>query len=275
MQTSQMVKQATPEQQARALQAVELGIRWIAGKTSFDEIKQQLGSPKRTWRFDFKKESGFAYYSDIATLKFTLAEDYPSDKEASALSFQLEFNDGVSTRIRKEDYETRLGLHRLVEGESIDGTRTESLRYFNPWVIDPTSSPDGVTFAYRLPMPVDSPYDVYVNVDYEAKFEHDGPEFASLQSPVDLRRIEVRRSYLTLQELEQRRLAKRQKYGMMNLCTGMLCPETGLWEGWSENGATDKSFIRAGARFDEVSLHTWEPGVREQWVNGKWIWLGP
>ncbi|HHY6932342.1 TPA: hypothetical protein ACV4T7_006330, partial [Burkholderia ambifaria] len=52
--------------------------------------------------------------------------------------------------------------------------------------------------------------------------------------------VEIRRTYeiLTPQEREQRRLeeqqAKRHKYGLMNLCTGMLCPETGIWQGYTK-----------------------------------------
>ncbi|MCX4172780.1 MULTISPECIES: hypothetical protein [Paraburkholderia] len=120
-------------------------------------------------------------------------------------------------------------------------------------------------------------------VDVELTFGDPGAnpmEDGGSTTPV-LMDVILSRAYpaLTREKREQRRLdqqaEKRQKYGMMNLCTGMLCPETGLWEGWSENGATDKLFIRAGARFDEVRLHAWEPGVCEQWVNGKWFWLGP
>ncbi|WP_256991495.1 hypothetical protein [Burkholderia sp. AU6039] len=94
--------------------------------------------------------------------------------------------------------------------------------------------------------------------------------------------VEIRRTYkiLTPEERRQRRLeerqAKRQKYGEMNLCTGMLCPETGLWEGFS-TVSSHSLVVYKGRAFPTVrTLMPWEE--REQrrpteHVPGRWMWL--
>ncbi|NHV26353.1 hypothetical protein [Burkholderia sp. D-99] len=97
--------------------------------------------------------------------------------------------------------------------------------------------------------------------------------------PPKLSEITILRAYkiLTPEEREQRRLeqqqAKRLKYGKMNLCTGMICPETGIWEGWSDNGPTDQLLVHAGREFPEVrTIH-----FHVQWycphAPGRWMWL--
>ncbi|WP_075122850.1 hypothetical protein [Burkholderia paludis] len=98
-------------------------------------------------------------------------------------------------------------------------------------------------------------------------------------SPPKLSEITIHRAYkiLTPEEREQRHLeqqqAKRLKYGKMNLCTGMTCPETGVWEGWWDNRPTDQLLIHAGREFPKVrTIH-----FSEQWYSphapGRWMWL--
>jgi hypothetical protein len=194
--------------------------------------------------------------------------------KAAVNRLRITVDEQVHTNIPKEIYEDRLALHRLVLGESIDGLRTEKGPYFVPDGIVSATNPNLVSFGYRQVLPPDSLYDVYIVVKYLGSFENDGPEFRSLQHPANLRSIQINRVYLAPEELEQRRLVKRQKYGEMNLCTGMPCPETGLWEGWTENGATDMLVVRKGDAFQHARLSS-NVNHRDwyRFASARWMWL--
>ncbi|WP_244105925.1 hypothetical protein [Burkholderia ambifaria] len=103
-------------------------------------------------------------------------------------------------------------------------------------------------------------------------------------SPPFLDEVRISRAYkiLTPEERKQRRLeeqqAKRQKYGEMNLCTGMLCPETGIWQGYSKTSESHRLLVRKGQKFPDVrKLTAWEQAQRQQYTNlfepGRWMWL--
>ncbi|CAI8696652.1 hypothetical protein BTK96_001833 [Burkholderia pyrrocinia] len=132
-------------------------------------------------------------------------------------------------------------------------------------------SPNAQTFRYRAKDIPGSKFPVDVELFYANPLDGSFPQM--------LGEITISRDYkiLTPEEREQRRLeqqqVKRQKYGEMNLCTGMICPETGIWEGWSDNGPTDALLVHAGRKFPEVrTIH-----FREQWYSphapGRWMWL--
>ncbi|MBZ5792720.1 hypothetical protein K8353_21620 [Burkholderia contaminans] len=103
-------------------------------------------------------------------------------------------------------------------------------------------------------------------------------------SPPILDEVRIRRAYkiLTPEERKQHRLeeqqAKRHKYGLMNLCTGMLCPETGIWQGYTKTSDSDIHLIRKGQKFPDVrKLTPREQAERGQYTNlfeaGQWMWL--
>ncbi len=103
-------------------------------------------------------------------------------------------------------------------------------------------------------------------------------------SPPFLDEVRISRAYkiLTPEERKQRRLeeqqAKRQKYGEMNLCTGMLCPETGIWQGYSKTSESHRLLVRKGQKFPDVrKLTPREQAQRQQYTNlfepGRWMWL--
>ncbi|PCE24639.1 hypothetical protein [Burkholderia ubonensis] len=101
--------------------------------------------------------------------------------------------------------------------------------------------------------------------------------------PPMLAEIAIRRAYkiLTPEERKQRRLeerqAKRQKYGEMNLCTGMLCPETGLWQGYTKTSSPNRLVVRKGQRFPMIRTLTHqdehEQRRHSELVAGQWMWL--
>ncbi|WP_080430977.1 hypothetical protein [Burkholderia ubonensis] len=132
-------------------------------------------------------------------------------------------------------------------------------------------APNAQTFRYRAKNIPGSKFPVNVELFYANPLDGSFPQM--------LGEIRIKRDYkfLSPEERGQRRLeqqrAKRQKYGEMNLCTGMICPETGMWEGWSDTGPTDLLLVHAGRKFPEVRI----VHFREQWYSprapGRWMWL--
>ncbi|WP_434114373.1 hypothetical protein [Paraburkholderia caffeinilytica] len=270
MPAAPLKRNMTDAQRKQLLRAVETGLQWTAGEISFDEVQQTLGkSPDGP--IERGIERVYRYEPDFATLEFVFDTIRSNDGKAAVKYFMLRVSSDITTHIAKESYESLLGLHRLVRGELIDGVRAEPRDFFNPGLGGFLGDRNHVGLSYRLPLPVDSIFDVYADLDFEGR--DDPPDYVSLKDAENLRSVIFTRSYLTPTELDRRRQMKRQKYDEMNLCTGMLCPETGLWQGWSENGATDRLFVRAGQRFDQVRLHAYQPTVREQWVSGRWMWM--
>jgi hypothetical protein len=222
-------------QQQQMLQIAEVGLRWVSGRIDFEDVKRMYGEPKRHW---VDNEIGYAYFpGSFLAAEFYFDKDRVIDGQPAVKRFVLTVNTYFEPHIRMSDYETRLGLHRLVRGEKIDGSRTEISEFFNPGIRCADCDRNSVLLGYRLPLPVDAVFDVYGNFDYLGK--NDAPGYASLRDPENLRKITFTRTYLTPTELHQRRAARRQQYGMMDLRTGMLCPETAIWDGWTENGATE------------------------------------
>ncbi|MCA8277947.1 hypothetical protein LGN17_36350 [Burkholderia sp. AU30280] len=267
-------------QQEQLLRIFGIGLRWATGEISFDEVTRSLGAPSRFYA-DAPNAgadmSEYSYFLDGMTVDFIYDESRVIDGKPAVNELRIDVDEHVQTNIPKESYEARLPLHRLVVGESIDGVRTETSPYFLPAGIVAADNPNRARFGYRKLLPPDSPYDVYVGVDYLGKFENDGPEFLSLKNSVNLRAIQIYRVYLTPKELQQREQAKRQKYGEMNLRTGMPCPETGMWQGFAENCTPDVAVVWQGQKFPSVRTLT-HLEEREQrrsttWVDGRWMWL--
>lgn len=130
-------------------------------------------------------------------------------------------------------------------------------------------------FRYRSKDVPGSKFPVDVSLFYVTSPDGSSPPF--------LDEVRISRAYkiLTPEERRQRRLeerqAKRQKYGEMNLCTGMLCPETGLWEGFSTNSSSHPLVVYKGRTFPTVRTLT-PSEEREQrrpteHVPGRWMWL--
>ena len=270
-------KQMTSEQQAQLLQFTKVGLQWVAGQISFDDVIKRLGKPQyQSEQADLIK---YAYYpEDVMSVYFLFDKLHPVDGKPAINAFQVKVGDGVHTNIPYERFDS-LGLQRLVRGESIDGVRVEQRDFFAPAGIADVSGfyPDNFFgFNFRLPLPPDSLFDVYAGFGYlgQWKDEHGIPDLSNVRQAVDLRNLGISRHYLTPEEQEQRRLAKRKKYGDMNLRTGMICPETGYWEAWTENGMTECYVWEKGYAFNQarslpVSVQMWSTGV-----DARWMWRG-
>ncbi|WP_162631629.1 hypothetical protein [Burkholderia sp. JP2-270] len=274
------MKKMDASQQEQLLRIFGIGLQWATGEISFDEVTRSIGNPSRYYA-DAPNAgadmSEYSYFLNGMTVDFIYDKTRLVDGKHVVSKVWIDVDEHFQTNIPKEIYETRFPLHRRVIGESIDGVRTETAPYFIPSGIVGAEDPNRARFGYRILLPADSPYDVHVGVDYLGKFENDGPEFRSLRNSVNLRGIQINRVYLTPKELQQREQAKRQKYGEMNLCTGMLCPETGMWQGFSENSSADVTVVWKGQKFPSVRTLTHQEEQEQRrptsWVDGRWMWL--
>ncbi|WP_143325654.1 hypothetical protein [Caballeronia sordidicola] len=262
------VKSMTPAQQQQMLAIAEVGLHWISGKINFDDVKRMYGEPKQSW---IDNEIGYAYYpGSFLAAEFYFDKNSLINGQPAVKRFVLTVNTYFEPHIRMSDYEARLGLQRLVRGEKIDGLRVMERDFFNPGRCV-NCDPNKVILGYRLPLPSDSLYDIYVDFDYLGK--DDAPHHTSLRDPENLRAIHFNRRYLTPEQLDDRRAARRHQYGMMDLRTGMLCPETAIWEGWTENGPTDATVVYAGRLFPTARNVPYQNPAPYEWVNARWMWL--
>lgn len=168
-------------------------------------------------------------------------------------------------------------------------TEIESLLQLDNYWVDPDEerifgneilprfpdSPNLQEFRYRAKAVATSKFPVDVELFYV------NPLNGTLPPMLD--EVRIRRAYkiLTPDERRQRRLeerqAKRQKYGEMNLRTGMLCPETGLWQGYAHGSSACRFVIREGQRFPVVRTLTpseeLEQRRRSEFLAGQWMWV--
>ncbi|OMG71148.1 hypothetical protein [Burkholderia ubonensis] len=269
-------KQMTADQQAILMRFTEIGLQWVAGNMPFDKIVQRLGKPAR--QSDQSDIVEYSYYPDeVMAVYFTFTKLHPAGEKARISTFTIKVEDGVHTDIPYEHFD-QIGLHRVVPGETIDGVLREASDFFSPSGridITRTMPENYVMFTYRLPLPSDSPFFVYVLPGYLGEWVNNSgePTFSNLRRAVDLRNLTISRDYLTPEGFRQRQQAKRQKYGEMNLCTGMICPETGLWEGWSQNWPTGQFYLEAGRRFPDVRTIPAHVHWYCEHVPGRWMWL--
>ncbi|KVM48207.1 hypothetical protein WJ58_26875 [Burkholderia ubonensis] len=152
-----------------------------------------------------------------------------------------------------------------------DGNR----EYGNEMMVRAPDMPNLQSFRYRSKDIPGSKFPVDVELFYANPLDGSFPQ--------KLSEITITRAYkiLTPEERKQRRLeerqAKRQKYGEMNLCTGMLCPETGLWQGYTKTSSPTNLVLRKGQRFPMVRTLTHreehEQRRHTELVAGQWMWL--
>ncbi|PFH19813.1 hypothetical protein BX604_6420 [Burkholderia sp. JKS000303] len=153
-----------------------------------------------------------------------------------------------------------------------DGNR----EYGNEITTRTPDAPNLQSFRYRSKDIAGSKFPIDVDLGYINPVDGSFPQRLWI--------VEIRRTYkiLTPEEREQRRLeeqqAKRHKYGLMNLCTGMLCPETGIWQGYTKTSSSDIHMIRKGHKFPDVrTLTPREQAERNQYTNlfepGRWMWV--
>ncbi|CAG9247010.1 hypothetical protein C7402_13127 [Paraburkholderia unamae] len=277
METRQQVTM-TSGQQEELLQDIDIGFKWVKGQFSIDDVIKKIGKPDRISNQNDCME--YRYYPHkLMTVVFHFDKiDYPNGNPVIG-TFSISVGNDVHTNIPYESFDN-LGMKRIARGERLDSVRIENADFFSPdGVIDTSGSlpKNYVSFGWRLPMPEDSPYDIKAAAAYLGEWINPNGEkvFGNFRNAVDLRKVVISRSYLLPDDLNKRNHAKREKYGYMNLRTGMTCPETGLWEGWTkECGATDILQLEKGQKFDMVrTVPVYKDRSSCPMVEGQWMWL--
>ncbi|WP_155122944.1 hypothetical protein [Burkholderia ubonensis] len=282
MQEKTQVRMMTEAQQAKLMEFVRVGLKWVTGQIPFDEVVRTFGQPKK-YEAEGVRMIEYAYDFDDDTMSVTFSYDklHRIDGKPRLYGMLLKIRDDVYTSIPYETWD-RLGLHRLARGESIEAGRTVEGDFFDPIGVKDISGKyprNYVSFGYRLPTPTDSPFDVGAGFGYLGEWvsEKGGATLSNFRNAVNLRDLGIGRHYLTPEELQQRQLAKRQKYGEMNLCTGMVCPETAIWQAWTSNGPTDAHVVFEGRPFPTARNLTYEEAKEQQryptWEHARWMWL--
>ncbi|MFM0050452.1 hypothetical protein [Caballeronia grimmiae] len=273
-----MIGQEMPvEQQAQLIRFAKVGLKWVSGEVSFDDVTKMLGQPKA---FEGANKTDFAYFPPGMTVDFYVDKLHVIDGKPRIDFFRIQVDDNVRTNIPRETIQENLELRPVIKGESIDGVRTERRDFFVPEgriVIQPINR-DAVGFNFRKTMPNDSLFDVTVGTGYVGEWikEDAEPKLGNLRKASDLRDLYISRHYLTPEEIEERNFAKRKQYGYMKLRTGMLCPETGWWEGWAAEGQIDKQVVRQNTLFPQAGFgpnRSAPDGAR--FVDAQWMWHGP
>ncbi len=279
------IQMMTAAQQAKLIQFVRIGLKWVAGQMPFEDVVRMFGLPKERAP-DGVGWIKYTYYPDnVMSVTFTYNKLHLIDDKPGIDTFGIHVGYSLSQDVYTDiPYETwdSLGLSRLVRGEPIDGGRREKEDFFDPTGRRDVSGyyPENyVSFGYRLPMPSDSPFDVTAAFGYLGEWINRAgrPTLSNLRSAVNLRSLSIGRHYLTPEELKQRDDAKRQKYGYMHLCTGMTCPESGIWEPWTSNGPTEAYYLEQGRTFPEAADITMDEAKRRQrypkMEPARWMWV--
>ncbi|MGM3273707.1 hypothetical protein [Ralstonia sp. 24A2] len=258
----------TEEQREQALRVTSLGIQWSAGTISIDDIEREIG---RQDPYKVDDKTSYTYGRKDFYFTFYQYANKEKDKSGNSRGFRLTTQAWITSNIPRDLFESRLGLKKVKNGELIDGYRKEELRYFNP--PQPTSPRlDIASFNYRLPMPDDSPFDVTLNTRYQAAGEQ--PRLSDFETTTDLRNIDIGRWYLDPDEIEERNQKKRLKYSEMDLRTGMICPESGVWEGWTDrNECFGALYMKEGWRFLDVCTRPNTPFAFLE--PGRWFYKRP
>jgi hypothetical protein len=266
------------EQQAELVRVAKVGLQWVSGEISFDAVSKALGKP--AFEDEQAERVMYGYYPNGMAVRFYLDKLHPIGGKPSIDFFSIKVDEKFRTNIPREIVQERLELKPVVRGASIDGVRTERSDFFVPEgrIVVPSINRDAVGFNYRKAMPANSLFDVNVGVGYVGEWKNEGaePTLDNLRKALDLRELYISRHYLTPEELEERNFAKRKQYGYMGLRTGMRCPETGWWEGWSVEGLIDKQVVRQSKTFPEACFPLNRCGVNgERFVDAQWMWSGP
>jgi len=271
--------QATDEEQRVMLRAIiKTAMAILRDDASYDPEYIVFGTNYTTWTHPPAK--GFLYkYANRAlrgtTIEFSTGddpEDYSDNRDKvkivpAGVRIILDArvaslpDTEIKSLLQLEDY--------WVDGE---GNR----EYGNEMMVRDPKMPNLQSFRYRSKDISGSKFPVNVNIFYVNPLDGSFP-------PI-LDEVRISRPYkiLTPEEREQRRLeeqqAKRHKYGLMNLCTGMLCPETGIWQGYTKTSSSDIHMIRKGHKFPDVrTLTPREQAERNQYTNlfepGQWMWV--
>ncbi|MCA8295687.1 hypothetical protein LGN19_17990 [Burkholderia sp. AU30198] len=270
--------QTTDEEQRVVLRTIlKTAMAILRDDASYDPEYTVFGTNYTTWTHPPAK--GFLYkYANRALrgtkIEFSTGddpEDY-SDNRNKVKIVPIGVRIVLDARVASlPDTEIKL----LLELENYWIDSHENRRYGNEIRGRTPNAPNLQPFRYRSKDIPGSKFPIDVELFYI------NPPDGSFPAILDEVRISRVYEILTPEERRQRRLeqrhAKRQKYGEMNLCTGMLCPETGLWEGFTTISSSDQLVVYKGRKFPTVRTLTPREEHEQRRVTdhvaGRWMWL--
>ncbi|HHY6932798.1 TPA: hypothetical protein ACV4T7_006797, partial [Burkholderia ambifaria] len=227
--------QTTDEEQRVMLRTIlKTAMAILRDDAPYDPEHIVFGTNYTTWTHPPAK--GFLYKYKNRALRGTKIEfstgddpeDYSDDRDKVKI-VPAGVRIVVEARVANlPDTEIKSLLH--LEDYWVDGEGNRE--YGNEMMVRDPKMPNLQSFRYRSKDISGSKFPVNVDLFYVNPPDGSTPPF--------LDEVRISRAYkiLTPEEREQRRLeeqqAKRHKYGLMNLCTGMLCPETGIWQGYTK-----------------------------------------
>ncbi|WP_434665119.1 hypothetical protein P5W99_26440 [Paraburkholderia sp. A3BS-1L] len=203
-------KPMTPEQQEALLRYTKIGLRWVRGEISLDNVIKNMGIPQFHSDQDGKIE--YAWFPEkVMSVSFIFDTRNSTDGTPCVSEFNIQIEDDVSTNILYQNFD-EIGMKRIERGERIDNFRVEQSDFVGyPYLFDIFGGTpiNTVVFGYRLPLADDSPYDIEANIRYLAELASEkGPwDIRNVRRAVDLREVEIFRHYLTLEELDNRKSA--------------------------------------------------------------------
>jgi hypothetical protein len=188
------MRKMTNEQQDKLLRYTNLGLRWVKGDVSFDDVKKQLGEPDL--HTDQQGTIDYIFFPEkVMEVRFTY---YRKGRKVTDIAYEIFDN---------------LGFHRVKFGEKIDALRVEPRNFFIPVGAADVSHAEplnSVSFMYRMPSGDDFPYDIYVAFNYHADIKESGPwDLSRINKAVNLRIVSAARLPLTDDELAARAAVRR------------------------------------------------------------------
>jgi hypothetical protein len=206
------MRKMTNEQQDKLLRYTNLGLRWVKGDVSFDDVKKQLGEPDL--HTDQQGTIDYIFFPEkVMEVRFTYYRKGRKDDGYPEIGdFRITVFDDVVTDIAYEIFDN-LGFHRVKFGEKIDALRVEPRNFFIPVGAADVSHAEplnSVSFMYRMPSGDDFPYDIYVAFNYHADIKESGPwDLSRVNKAVNLRIVSAARLPLTDDELAARAAVRR------------------------------------------------------------------
>jgi hypothetical protein len=206
------MRQMTNEQQDKLLRYTNLGLRWVKGDTSFDDVKKELGAPDL--QTDQQGTIDYIFFPEkVMEVRFTYYRKGRKDDGYPEIGdFRISVFDDVVTDIDCKIFDN-LGFHRVTFGEKIDALRVEPRKFFIPVGAADVSHAEplnSISFMYRILSGDDLPYDIYVAFNYHADIKESGPwDLSRVNKAVNLRIVSAARLPLTDDELAARAAVRR------------------------------------------------------------------
>ena len=205
--------QMTAAQQESVLRYTDIGLKWVAGEMSFDDVIQSIGNPERRYDDTFKIE--YTWYPDnVMTVTFVFEKPKLINGEPRVSEFGIRITDSLHTNIPWERFES-LGMKPIRRGDKFEDGRTAKGEFFYPLgIIDALGGlpKNLVELIFHVPVRKDSPFWAGATLDYLGEWISYPPVESNFRHTGDVRKIGIGRSDLTPEDIQQRYHASGLKY---------------------------------------------------------------